>query len=311
MADEHEIPLNPGCLMLDENMADQRDFMVWEVTDLPVTIPSSYSLGMFVATTNYQNGWGSCTSCATSHSLQIDKVKEMTGATAQIPDNVVTMDWKDNWVKMWHDLNNKNDSGDYVENAVKTAVDKGILGSDGKTYKMKAYTYDTFGITDEMIDKMKKTLYKGIPLIFAIQGSSKTWNEMTAGEVKTLIPVKERSGGHCVCCVGYDENGFWFLNSWMANDSAKKKSRFYVSIATMKNIYSMFNWRYFCLIPEDKVVIDVDYLKEKNNMVLVLKALKSIYAGTKFETTKRAIEQFSSSVRSIYPEINTDLPVNS
>lgn len=36
--------------------------------------------------------------------------------------NLITPDWKDLWKNMGHDLNDKNDSGDYVEKAINTAL---------------------------------------------------------------------------------------------------------------------------------------------------------------------------------------------
>lgn len=69
---------DPGCLTLSEDMMDTRDFKAEEIIklDLTVQLPKSFSLGKRVYTTNYQNGWGSCTANATSHGAQILNVKD-------------------------------------------------------------------------------------------------------------------------------------------------------------------------------------------------------------------------------------------
>jgi hypothetical protein len=41
---------------------------------------------------------------------------------------------------------------------------------------------------------------------------------MSAGEVKSFIAGGQRTGGHAICCIGYDEGGLWFLNSRNPND---------------------------------------------------------------------------------------------
>ena len=46
-------------------------------------------------------------------------------------ENTINLDRKDLWIKMGHDINNKNDSGDYVEKMLRTLR---VLGINGKSY---------------------------------------------------------------------------------------------------------------------------------------------------------------------------------
>jgi hypothetical protein len=117
----------------------------------------------------------------------------------------ITISWQDLRTKMGHNLNNKEDSGDYVENALKNAV-KFVKAVEGGEYKLKGYSYESFVKTEEGFEVIKRYLYSDTPLVRAIQGSSITRSEMTKGEVKTFIPVAQRTGGHCVLCVGYEGN---------------------------------------------------------------------------------------------------------
>lgn len=90
-----EIREDPGCLTLSEDVMDERDFKAGEAIRLDETIelPKSFSLGKRVRTTNYQNGWGSCTANATSHGVQVMAVQHK--GIVPVQDNLITPDWKD------------------------------------------------------------------------------------------------------------------------------------------------------------------------------------------------------------------------
>ena len=72
---------------------------------------------------------------------------------------------------------------------------------------------------------------------------------------------------------------------------------------------TMFNWRYRVPYLKEQAKTDPEYLKRKNNAVLVLKALKKMYPEEE-SNVQKAIEQLSREYRKNYPEINTDLPLN-
>lgn len=125
-----EIREDPGCLTLSEDMMDERDFKAEETVELDYTIelPKSFSLGKWIRNTNYQNGWGSCTANATSHGVQVLAVEQKQ--IVPVKDNIITPNRKDLWTKMGHNLDDKNDSGDYVEKAINTALKQGIAAEE-------------------------------------------------------------------------------------------------------------------------------------------------------------------------------------
>lgn len=71
----------------------------------------------------------------------------------------------------------------------------------------------------------------------------------------------------------------------------------------------MFNWRYRPIFKKEQAKTDPAYLKKKNNALLILKALKTMYPEENADT-KKAIEALSREFRKSYPEINKELPVN-
>lgn len=299
---------DPWCLTLPEDMMDARDFKAEEVIklDLTASLPKSFSLGKRVYSTNYQNWWWSCTANATSHGAQVLNVKD----TGRIPDreNILTPDRKDLWSKMWHDLEDKNDSGDYVEKAINTAVKENIRNLEGGMSKIDGYCYKERTRDDESIDLIKRYLYNGNPVDWCLRWNQTTWNEITKWQIRTFIPADKRTGWHAVLCVGWDEWWLRFINSWRTNDGKGLKSRFYITYEDIKKCASMFNRRYRPLFLKEQVNKDPEYIKRKNTQIVVLKALKKIYPEEGIKI-KVAIENYSQAVRKEYPEINEELPI--
>lgn len=303
-----EIREDPGCLTLSEDMMDERDFKAEEVIDLDRTVelPKSFSLWKWIRTTNYQNGWGSCTANATSHGVQVLAVKNK--GILPTKDNIITPDWKDLWKNMGHDLDDKNDSWDYVEKAINTALKLWIATVEWDYAKFDWYSYDSFEATDKAIEKMKRYLYKGCPIAWCLRWNKTTRTELTNGQLKTLIPVTKRTGWHAICLVGWDEWGLRFVNSRKTNDGKWYKSRFYITYTDTKKLAGMLNWRYRPLFKKEQAKEDPEYIKRKNNYLIILKALKKMYPEETSDM-KKTIEEFSRNCRKHYPEINEELPL--
>lgn len=70
----------------------------------------------------------------------------------------------------------------------------------------------------------------------------------------------------------------------------------------------MVNWRYF--VPFYKAKVDVSHIKQENTAILVIKALKQMYADTNYADIKEAIEGLSKTFRSRYKRINEEVPLN-
>lgn len=77
----------------------------------------------------------------------------------------------------------------------------------------------------------------------------------------------------------------------------------------MKKLVGMLNWRYRPLFKKEQAKKDPEYIKRKNNNVLVLKVLKKQYEQEPVEV-KEAIVKLSQAMRKAYPEINDELPLN-
>ena len=295
------------CLTLPEEFADSRDFKAEEAIelDMDIELPTSYSLGKWIYKTNYQGSHGSCTANSTCHWVQILNVRKW--GVKPTTRNIITPDRKDLWEKMGHNIKDINDSGDYVEKAVKVALSEGVyIEENGDLARFDGYATGEWSVNDESIEKMKRYLYKGCPIVWIIRGNKQTWKELTAWELKTR--PTGATGGHAVALVGWDKRGMWFANSWRTNDWKGLKSRFFVTYANMKKIGGLFNYRYRVLYIKEDEKNSAEYLKRKNTQVMVLKALKKVYLEESSEG-KKAIEQYSKTIRNLYPEINEELPV--
>lgn len=300
-----EKDFDPGCLTLPEDMCDERDFKAEEAIelDLKVTLPDSYSLWIWIYKTSNQGALGACTSLGTTHWVQILNVRKK----GEIPTyrNIITPLWKDLWAKMWHSTT-KYDGWDYVERAVNIALKEGIyIEESWELAKFDWYATEEWTRDDKCIDKMKRYLYQKDPIVWCVRWDNTMWNEMSLGRVRSI--PKTTNQGHCIALVGWDKWWFWFINSWSPNDDRKLKSRFYIDFETMKKL--AFNYRYWVLYIKEDEKLSPEYLKRKNNYVLIMKALRKIYDEESSEM-KKTIEQFSQSCRKNYKEIDDELPLN-
>lgn len=303
---EEDIRAIEWALTLPEDMAEATDFEATEAikVDYSVKLPEFFSLWKWIYKTSNQGSLGACTSLGTTHWVQILQVKK--GGVEPTTKNIITPQWKDLWAKMWHSTT-KYDGWDYVEKAVNTALKEGILIEENwKLAKFDAYATWEWDRSDKAIDLMKRYLYQGCPIVWCVRWDKKTWNEMSAWEVKT-VPTSP-TGWHCIALVGWDANGFWFVNSWTPNDDKKLKSRFYVSYKTLKDFGWKFNYRYWVLYIKEDAKVDPEYLKRKNTNLVILQALKKQYPWEP-STVQSAIVTLSQALRKAYPELNEDLPL--
>lgn len=301
---DEEVKVIESCLTLPEDMAEATDFKAEEAInlDMSIKLPSFYSLWEWIYETSNQWAIGSCTAMWTSHATQILNVKKWWVKPTN--SNILTPDWKDLWSKMWHDPY-KYDGWDYVERAVNTALKEWIKTVEkGDEVKFDWYAYWEWERSAKWIEMMKRYIYNWNPIVWCVRWDQKMWNEMTEWEIKHTST--NTTGWHCIAVVGFDEWGFWFINSWRPNDDNKRKSRFYVSNAVMKTL--PFNRRYWILYIKEDAKLDPEYLKRKNQNLLVLQVLKKNY-NNEPEDVKKWIVAFSQAVRKAYPEINQELPL--
>lgn len=300
-----ELLLDPWCLSLPKELADERDFKAEQAieVDWDVKLPESFSLGEWIYKTNYQWSIGSCTANSTSHGVQILNVKKWKVKPTTC--NIITPDRKDLRTKMWHNPE-KYEGWDYLENAVSTALKNWIKTEEGGESKFDAYATQEFSHDDNGIETIKHYLYNGNPVLWLIKWDKKMWNEMSAWEVKSI--PEHTTWWHAIALVGWDKWGLWFINSWNPNDWKWLKSRFYISNNIIKKLWWRLNYRYWILYIEDDAKLDPEYLKRKNVALLVLKTLKKQYDDEPI-FVKEAIVTLSKAYREAYPEINDELPI--
>lgn len=303
---DEELRAFEGCLTLPASFAEATDFEAEEAikVDYSVKLPEFYSLWKWIYKTSNQWSLGACTSLWTTHWVQILNVKK--NWVEPKDRNIITPQWKDLWSKMWHSTT-KYDGWDYVERAVSIALKEWILIEESwKLAKFDAYATQEWDRTDKAIDLIKRYLYQGCPIIWCVRWDKKTWNEMTVWEIKT-VPTNP-TWWHCIALVGWDSDGFWFVNSWTPNDEKKLKSRFHISYKTLKDFKGLFNYRYWVLYIKEDAKVGPEYLKKKNRALILLKALKKMYPEENSDT-KIWIETLSKALRKAYPELNSDLPL--
>ena len=301
-----EIMIDPWCLTLPKELADERDFKAEQAIqlDYSIKLPSSFSLGERIYKTSNQWSIGSCTAMGTTHGVQIRNVKK--NGVKPTTKNIITPDRKDLWSKMWHNPE-KYDGWDYVEKAVSTALKQWIKTVEWWEAKFDAYATEEWNSDDKSIETIKRYLYNWNPIVWCIKWDQNMWREMSAWEVKT-IPTNT-TGWHAIACVGWDEWWFRFINSWTPNDKDKRKSRFYISNTILKGLRWKLNYRYRVLYIKEDAKIDPERLKKINVYTVILEAMKKYYNSEKPEVQQWIIA-FSQSVRKEYPEINEKLPLN-
>lgn len=301
---------NPWCLTLPQDMIDTRDFRAEEAIsiDKDVELPESFSLGEWIWETNYQGSLWSCTANSTSHWVQVLSVAKNWKKPTD--SNIITPDWKDLWIKMWHNPN-KYDGGDYVEKAVSTALKEWVLSlENGDVLTFDAYCTFNWDWTNKCIDTMKRYLYQINPIIWVMKWNKAVWNQLSAGQLKNWIKPSESTWAHAICLVGWDQNGFRFVNSRLKNDGKNPphKSRFHVPYSTMKTYSGMFNFRMWILYTKLDAWKSPEYLKRKNNALIILKALRKMFDEEK-NPVKSAIVKLSVALREEYPDLNDEFPV--
>lgn len=305
---EEEAKIFGSAMCLPEEMAEATDFVAEEAinVDFSKPLPSSFSLGKWIYKTSNQWSLGACTSLWTSHSVQVLAVRK--NWIEPTDSNIITIKRKDLWKKMWHDTE-KYDGWDYVETAVRTALKEWIIcEEDWKTYKFDWYAHWTWDSSeyDKDINEIKHYIYNNNPIVWCIRWDSNMWREMTKWEIVTN--PKTTTGWHCIALVGYDESGFWFINSWTPNDWKGLKSRFHVTYDMMKKLSAKFNFRYWVLYNKEDERKSPEYLKRKNAALVILQYLKKAYDGEPQEV-KEAIVILSKALRKNYSELNSELPI--
>lgn len=240
---------------------DFRDYLVDNLLkDIPWINPIKFY--HYLTETYYQNWWWSCTAMWTTHAMKIQNEKEHWK---------VFLNWKDLRVRMWHHLDDKSDSWDSVENAVKTAVKGWILWElDWKPHIFKAICWAYW-----KRDNWKRIITKQ-PLITVIYWNDKTWDEMIYWEVKTILGRSNKLLWHCILLRWFDEKRVYFYNSFWDSVTKNGVSEFKITRDKFDLAIGrwMVNWRYFVIL--DKSDVD-EYVKHREISKQIIDACKKLY----------------------------------
>lgn len=311
-------------LTKSEIEADPRDLKAEVVLPVPTeqelkNLPKEFYNEAFIGSTYYQNGRGSCVAMGTVHSMMIQNIKELAtlnpwiaseiGAKLKAGINPIEMDWKDLWTKMWHDLNNKADSWDFVEKWLNTANKMWIAGKDWN-WKDVVFFWLNYSISKDYSRSMFKYRITKYPVVIVISGTVKTRAEMMLWELKTVIDRVNSTWAHCITVSWYNEYWITVLNSRTANDSKKHKCIFKISRNMLDEMLKvgMLNRRYRVEFDKKDSVLDLDFYMEENNAIEILKLLSKFYNKTRFKDVQKECGELGATIRKNYPRANVEVP---
>lgn len=304
MTDE-EAKVFGSALTLPPEYAEATDFKAEEAikVDMNVKLPDNFSLGKWVYKTNYQWTIWSCTCNSTTHWVHVLTVKKNWKEPTD--SNIITPNWKDLWRKMWHNPE-KYEWGDYVENAMRTALKQWIANEEWWISYFDWYAHVDWSYEKPDFDLMRRYIYSWCPVVWTITWNKDLWNQMTKWEVKWIVWTT--SWAHAICFVWFDKWWFWALNSWTPNDENRRKCRFYISDKTIKDLWWRMNHRYWVIYNKEVENKDPEYLKRKNWALTILQYFKKTY-DQQPQDVKNAIVTLSQALRRNYPELNKELPL--
>ena len=213
-----------------------------------------------ISETYYQNGWGSCTAMASTHSMKSQNEVEYR--------KKIELDRKDIRTKMGHDLWNKKDSWDSTENAVSMVVKKWIKGI--KDWQEYLYQSDLRCYWKRDSRQQWLALF---PLVVIIKWNKKTWEEMLEWEVKTIGKFRD---WHAILLAGKDLNKRYFYNSFGDKVNKGWISNFFMTKENFEKAIEiwMISWRWFWLVDKKDCI---DYVKEIEISKQVISPLKKLY----------------------------------
>ncbi len=260
---------NPWTKRREEFEADNRDYAAENILWVPTAqelkdLPESIDLLKDLPRTYDQGSLGACTAYALTHIQLYQNCKEFESSLVELDPL-----WL--WKNMWHDPANRNDSWDYLENALNASVKKWIPGTDPSGKKMdymtQSYSFKAFwALMDSDINYIKWQLSLGHPLYTAIKGTSKTWKELSAWELVTVYSASEATGWHAVAIFWIDKEYIYFANSWFVK-AWDKVATFKIKISTMKEMIRgwWMSWRYRVVYDKKDITVPMlfeDYYKD-------------------------------------------------
>jgi len=244
-----------GALCKSPEEMDKRDFetemVMGTVTDeMLKDLPEEIDLIKEINETYKQGSIPCCTATALCHAVLIENIFDHL-------NNKIFLDQKKQWTENQGKERKADESGDYLENALKGARKNGIKGklADGTDFSFKIDGYSYSGVNNDFERFLKViTYYLKIkkPLYWNFRGNSKTSKEMSAGEIKTVYKKSETTWGHAIVLwkIDFKRKIVWFANSRQRNtvnkEWTKTLSVFEISFDIFEQLIknNVFGWRY-------------------------------------------------------------------
>lgn len=285
-----ENEFNGGALCKSPEEMDARDFttemVMWSVTDeMLKDLPDEVDLIKEINETYKQWSIPCCTATALCHAILIENIFDHM-------NNKIFVDqkyqWTNNQWKKWE----ASESGDYLENALKSARKNGVKWTlaDWKEFSFKIdwYSYSWRNVDFERFLKII-TYYLTIkkPLYWNIRWNATTSKEMSAGEIKTVYAQKDTTWWHAIVLwkIDFKRKIIWFANSRQRNTENKEWSKtlsvFEISFDVFKQLLNnnVFGWRYWEIwdfkdIKPDALFIDFANVDENSESFKAVKRAK-------------------------------------
>lgn len=279
-----------GALCKSPEEMDARDFqtemVMWTVTDeMLKDLPEEIDLIKEMEESYKQWSIPCCTATALCHAVLIENIFDHK-------TNNLFLDQKNQRVDNQWKKREPDESGDYLENALKGARKNWIKWklSDWSDFSFKIDGYSYSGVNADFERFLKViTYYLSIkkPLYWNLRWNSQTSKEMSAGEIKTVYKQSETSWWHAIVLwkIDFKRKIVWFANSRSRNTENKEWTKtlsvFEISFDVFKQLLdnNVFGWRYWEIrdfddIKPDALFIDFANVDENSESYKAVKRAK-------------------------------------
>lgn len=180
------------------------------------SIPSKLDYRKELLTVRNQGGQGSCFAFASSSMKEFQEKMNYGCDFYLSPQYVYNLRWN------LYDEKKTNDEGMYGRDGMKILFRYGICSEQAYPYGKEVNTLPSDNLREEALNHtikeyakvntiadLKEALYTNGPCIICVpvyNHTTRMWKPATDKET--------RIGGHAMCVVGYDKNGFIIRNSW-------------------------------------------------------------------------------------------------
>ncbi|MFA8435004.1 MAG: C1 family peptidase [Marinifilaceae bacterium] len=219
--EQEEVLFNFGCIPTPRDVYEQVPLV--EISSELKSYPVSVELDC--PPVGNQGGEGSCVAWGTAYASRSISWKSANGGSYGFGSNIFSPEYVYNQIKATDNCG----SGAYTVSGLELLKNQGVCVWDDmpytdelcslypNDYQMQQainYTISDYQRVSVTLDAFKQQLAQGKPIVVA-GAVYKAFYNLGDGDVMTTARGRNY-GGHCYCCVGYDDNlnAFKVLNSW-------------------------------------------------------------------------------------------------